>query len=135
MERSHKINELNTKLVGKKVILSGWVDTIREHGSVVFIDLRDRYGKVQTVIHKKKSGFEEAKGLSVESCIQIEGEVKSRPKGSENLELGDMGKVEISIDKLKSSRDEVNNSLRELSLTFKATCSDGIIDYSGIIPL
>ena len=100
MKRTHKLNEVNKKLEGKKVTLAGWVDTMRAHGNVVFIDLRDRYGKVQTVIHKSKQGFDDAKSLSVESCIQIEGVVKARPKGSDNPELGEQGKVEISIEKL-----------------------------------
>tara|TARA_Y100000310_G_scaffold328062_1_gene395449 strand:+ start:114 stop:1550 length:1437 start_codon:yes stop_codon:yes gene_type:complete len=101
MFRTHKIDELNGKLVGKKVTLSGWLDTVREHGNVTFIDLRDRDGKVQCVISKKSKDFEKSKGLTVESCIQIVGEVKSRPKGTENKDLGECGKVEIGIDKLE----------------------------------
>jgi len=100
MLRTHKISEVNEKLVGKKVKLTGWADTIREHGNVVFIDLRDRYGKIQTVITKKKEGFDEAKKLTMESCISIEGEVKARPKGTENKDMN-TGKVELSIDKLE----------------------------------
>ncbi len=100
MLRSHNIGEVNEKLAGKKVTLCGWVDTVREHGAVTFIDLRDRYGKIQTVIHKKNSFFDEAKKLTIESCIQIEGEVRKRPKGTENKDISS-GKVEVSIDKLK----------------------------------
>ena len=99
MLRAHTIGEINEKLIGKKVTLCGWVDTIREHGNVIFIDLRDRYGKVQTVIHKKIPDFSEVKKLTIESCVQLEGEVKVRPKGSENKEL-ESGKVELSINKL-----------------------------------
>ncbi len=100
MLRTHKVGEVNEKLVGKKVKLTGWADTIREHGNVVFIDLRDRYGKIQTVISKKKEGFDEAKKLTMEACIGIEGEVKARPKGTENKDMA-TGKVELSIDKLE----------------------------------
>lgn len=100
MLRTHKINEVNEKLAGKKIKLTGWVDTIREHGNVMFIDLRDRYSKIQMVITKKGSDdFAKAKKLTLESCIGIEGEVKLRPKGSENKELS-TGKVEIGISKL-----------------------------------
>ncbi len=99
MLRTHKLNEIDEKVVGKKVTLAGWVDTIREHGSLIFIDLRDRYGKVQSVIHKKKEDFEKAKSLSVESSVQIVGEVKLRPEGTVNKDLPS-GKVEISIEKL-----------------------------------
>ena len=108
---SHKINELNKKLVGKKVVLTGWVDTIRAHGNVIFLDLRDRNGKVQAVIHKSKKGFDEASSLSVESCIKIDGEVKARPKGSENVDLGEAGKVEIGITILLS-----RNAKRSISV-------------------
>jgi len=100
MLRTHKISELNIKLGGKKVRLCGWVDTIREHGNVMFLDLRDRYGKVQAVITKKSSDFAEAKKLTIESSVCVEGEVKKRPQGTENKELG-TGKVEIGINKLK----------------------------------
>ncbi len=100
MLRTHKLNEVNEKLAGKKVKLTGWVDTIREHGNVMFIDLRDRYGKVQMVISKKaKEQFEKAKKLTLESCIGIEGKVKKRPKGTVNDDL-DSGKVEIGIESI-----------------------------------
>jgi len=100
MLRTHKISEINEKLEGKNVKLCGWVDTIREHGNVMFIDLRDRYGKIQTIITKKSSDFEDAKKLTIESCICIEGNVKERPKGTENKNIS-TGKVELQIEKLK----------------------------------
>jgi aspartyl-tRNA synthetase len=100
MLRTHKINEINEKLIEKKVQLAGWVDTIREHGNVMFLDLRDRYGKIQCVISKKSEDFTEAKKVTIESCVQIEGKVKGRPKGSENKDLS-TGKVEVSIDSFK----------------------------------
>jgi aspartyl-tRNA synthetase len=99
MLRSHKIGEIDETHVGKRVELCGWVDTIREHGSLIFIDLRDRYGKVQAVISKKKEDFSKVKELSVESCIKIVGEVKLRPEGTINEELKS-GKVEVSIEKV-----------------------------------
>ncbi len=99
MLRSHNIGEVTEKLAGKKVTLCGWVDTVREHGAVIFIDLRDRYGKIQTVIHKKKDTFADAKKVTMESCVQIKGEVKLRPKGTENKDIAS-GKVELSIDEL-----------------------------------
>lgn len=99
MLRTHVIGEMNQKFAGKKVTLVGWVDTIREHGKLIFIDLRDRYGKIQGVISQKNSDFNEAKKLTVESCAQIEGKIKERPKGTENKELS-TGKVEIEIEKL-----------------------------------
>ena len=64
MYRTHKLNEVNEKMTGKKVILAGWVDTVRDHNNVLFVDLRDRYGKVQCVILKKNDDFEVAKNLN-----------------------------------------------------------------------
>jgi len=123
MLRTHKLNEVNEKLSGKKVKLCGWVDVIREHGNVMFIDLRDRYGKVQSVISKKAGEeFQKAKKLTMESCIGIEGEVKLRPKGTENKELAS-GKVEIGIERihiysidLRSKRMQKNILLRSAVL-------------------
>lgn len=100
MLRTHNLGEVTEKLAGKKVKLTGWADTIREHGNVIFIDLRDRYGKIQCVIIKKNPDFESVKKLTKESCILIEGEVKLRPKGSENKDIAS-GKVEIFIEKIE----------------------------------
>ncbi|MEX0920747.1 MAG: aspartate--tRNA ligase [Candidatus Pacearchaeota archaeon] len=100
MLRTHKIGEVNKKFVGKKVSLAGWVETIRDHGNVIFIDLRDRYGRIQVVASKKNSNFDSIKSLTVESCILIKGEVKMRPKGTENKELP-TGDVEVSIETLE----------------------------------
>lgn len=123
MLRTHKISELSPELEGEKVTLTGWVDTVREHGNVMFIDIRDRYGKVQTVITKKSESFSEAKKSTIESCIKITGEVKKRPEGTENKDFGEPGKVEVKIDTLEIfskadmlpfnlSDDEVGEDLR-----------------------
>jgi len=91
-------------------------------GNFTFIDLRDRYGKVQGIIDKKSADFLESKRVTTESCIQIEGEIKSRPKGTENKDLVS-GKVEIAISNLKIltlasplpfelTKDDVNEDLR-----------------------
>ena len=100
MERTHNIGEVNESLIGKKVRLCGWVDVTREHGKVIFLDLRDRYSKVQSVIIAKNSDFETVRKLSKESCIAVEGTVNARPKGSENPDLS-TGKVEVFIDKIE----------------------------------
>ena len=100
MLRTHNLGEINEKLVGKKVKICGWADTIREHGKVIFIDLRDRYGKVQCVIVKNNQDYDKAKKLSKESCFLLEGEVNKRPKGTENKDLKS-GKVEVFINRLK----------------------------------
>ena len=99
MERT-LIKDLIRK-VDQEVLIDGWVDTIREHGSLIFIDLRDRFGKVQCVIHKRNEDFFKAKNLTVESCIALTGKVQKRPSGADNPELGEVGSVELSIKKIK----------------------------------
>jgi aspartyl-tRNA synthetase len=101
MLRTHKLDEIDEKNVAKKVKICGWVDSVRVLKSVVFVILRDRYGKVQVVINSSSKGFEEAKNLTLESSILIEGFVKSRPKGQENSELGNSAKVEVEADRIE----------------------------------
>jgi aspartyl-tRNA synthetase len=93
MLRTHTCGELRKSHIGKTVKLCGWVDTVREHGRLSFIDLRDRYGKTQIVLKEKQN-------LKPEFCIQVEGEVKARKKGTEKkgLETGD---VEVLAKKIK----------------------------------
>ena len=87
MLRTHTCGVLGEKDTNKKSELAGWVQSRRDHGGLIFIDLRDRYGKVQCVIHKKSSGFENAKKLTSESCIQIEGEIKEISAEETDLSL------------------------------------------------
>jgi aspartyl-tRNA synthetase len=98
--RTHTCGELRGKDNGNKVKLVGWVDTIREHGKVAFVDLRDRYGKTQIVIKDGK-----ARGLGAESCVQILGEVKERKKGTGNkeLETGDVEVLATGVEVLNKS--------------------------------
>lgn len=90
------------KLVGKKVSLSGWVKTRRDHGKLIFIDLRDRSGILQLVINPKISeeAHKIALEVSPESVIEITGSVKERPESTVNKDLT-TGKVEIEVEDLK----------------------------------
>jgi aspartyl-tRNA synthetase len=98
MLRTNNCGELSKKNVGKKVKLSGWIDTLRQHGKIGFVDLRDRYGKTQLVFLKDTS--DSLKNLSVESCVLVEGEVKERKKGTENKELS-TGDIEVVVSKIE----------------------------------
>ena len=90
-----------SSMEGKTVNIKGWVDTVREHGKLIFIEARDISGTVQTITTAKdEPNFEIAKSLSKESCIRIKGEVKSRPEGTQN-ENSPAGKVEIKIEELE----------------------------------
>ncbi|MEK6825977.1 MAG: aspartate--tRNA ligase [Nanoarchaeota archaeon] len=94
MLRTHTCGELDEKDVGKKVKICGWVQTVRAHGGVVFLDIRDRYGLLQVVLIKKSKGFEESKSIALESCIKVEGEVVKRKAGTENKEVS-TGMIEV----------------------------------------
>lgn len=100
MLRTHTCGELREAEAGKKVKLCGWVQTLRAHGSVVFIDLRDRYGITQIVINKKCADFDMARGLALESCVSVSGEVVKRKVGTENKDLP-TGMIEVGCTKLE----------------------------------
>jgi aspartyl-tRNA synthetase len=86
--------------VGTNVHLCGWVATVRAHGAVAFIDLRDRYGITQVVLNKKSKDFEKAKTLALESCIRVTGEVVTRKAGTENKDIP-TGTVEVACHDLE----------------------------------
>ena len=104
--RTHTCNELRPTDIDKKVQLVGWVNTVRDHGGVIFIDLRDREGLTQVVFHPEMNAelAQLAEGLRVESVIQVTGKVVARLKTDEidatNADLP-TGEIEIEADGLE----------------------------------
>ena len=98
--RSHKCSELNEKDTDKTVHLSGWVHRKRDHGNLLFVDLRDHYGITQCVIENKNKYFSTVEKIKSESVISVYGKVVKRDKGTENLDLK-TGKIEINIEEVK----------------------------------
>jgi len=96
MLRTHTCNELCAEHIGQKVTLTGWIDTIRDHGGVLFVDLRDHYGITQIVF----SDDSLLAGLSKETVILIEGIVTERDPETVNAKLA-TGHVEVKADKLQ----------------------------------
>ena len=94
--RSHNCSELREKDIGKKVKLSGWLHRKRDHGNLLFLDLRDHYGITQCVIENKEKNFQTLEKLKPESVILIEGDVVKRTKETENKDL-ETGLIEIKI--------------------------------------
>ena len=94
--RTHTCGELSKKEVGKKVILSGWVESVRTHGKIGFISLRDRYGVTQVFLGKDFS--DNLIDLRRESVVRIEGEVKKRPEANKKLKTGE---IEVSAAKFE----------------------------------
>ena len=98
--RTNSCGELTEKFVDKKVKICGWVNTRRDHGGVIFIDLRDRYGNTQLIFNPESKFFKEADKLRREDVISIEGVVKKRPKGMENPKIK-TGHIEIKVNNLE----------------------------------
>ena len=95
--RTHSCNELNIKNKDQKIILSGWVNKKRDHGNLLFIDLRDNYGLTQCVIDKSNSFFKNLEKLQLESVIKVEGIVVARTDDTINSEL-QTGEIEVKIE-------------------------------------
>ena len=98
--RSHNCDELTEKDQGKEVYLSGWLHRKRDHGNLLFIDLRDHYGITQFVVDNNNSNFKVLEKLKPESVLTIFGQVVKRDKDTENLDLN-TGKIEIKIKKIE----------------------------------
>ncbi|MBI4546351.1 MAG: aspartate--tRNA ligase [Ignavibacteriae bacterium] len=100
-KRTHTCGELRVSDIGKAVTLTGWVDTRRDLGGVVFIDLRDRYGKTQVVFNPQRNQkvHDLAGELRSEYVILVSGKVERRPAGTENPNLA-TGEIDIMADEL-----------------------------------
>ncbi len=97
--RTHKCNEINKSLVGKTVTLSGWVHRKRDHGQLIFVDLRDHYGISQIVSDTQKDIFDILDKISLESVISVHGKVVERSFETINHNIP-TGEVELQVDKI-----------------------------------
>ncbi|MDR0957377.1 MAG: aspartate--tRNA ligase, partial [Candidatus Nomurabacteria bacterium] len=115
--------------VGQRVVLAGWVNTRRDHGGIIFVDLRDHTGLAQLVINPENAEiFQAAESLRDEFCISISGEVRQRDQGLENPNLA-TGKLEIVVKTLEilnksevlpvATRDEAQQSSEEQRLKYR----------------
>ncbi len=94
--RTHYCSELNKKHIDKNVLLSGWVHKKRDHGNLLFIDLRDNYGVTQCIIDKDNKNFLDLEKIPLETVIKIEGKVISRTPETINIEIS-TGEIEVKI--------------------------------------
>ncbi|HUH09802.1 MAG TPA: OB-fold nucleic acid binding domain-containing protein, partial [Brevundimonas sp.] len=94
--RTHTCGALRSTDAGSNVRLSGWVHRKRDHGGLLFIDLRDHYGLTQLVLHPETPGFEAVERLRAESVIKIDGEVVSRSAKTTNANLP-TGEIEVRV--------------------------------------
>ena len=98
--RSHNCGALRESDIGTTVRLSGWCHRVRDHGGVLFIDLRDHYGLTQVVADPDSKAFKLAETLRSEWVVRIDGKVRRRPTGTENPELP-TGQIEVYIDEIE----------------------------------
>jgi aspartyl-tRNA synthetase len=132
MKRSCYCGKVDESFIGKEVVVNGWVHSRRDHGGVIFIDLRDREGLVQIVFQpEKKEIFEQAEHLRSEYVLSVKGEVRNRPEGTVNPNMF-TGKIEIvanvleivnpcpalplEIDDYKETSEEIRLKYRYLDL-------------------
>ncbi|MEP9375244.1 aspartate--tRNA ligase [Aquabacter sp. CN5-332] len=98
--RTHTCGSLTDAQVGESVRLSGWCHRIRDHGGVLFIDLRDHYGLTQVVVDPDSPAFADAEKVRAEWVVRFDGKVRLRPEGTENADLP-TGKIEIYATELE----------------------------------
>ena len=94
--RTHNCDELRKENDGQNIILSGWINKKRDHGNLLFIDLRDNYGVTQCVIDKENSNFDKLEKIQLETVIKVEGKVIKRANDSINHEIN-TGEIELII--------------------------------------
>jgi aspartyl-tRNA synthetase len=94
--RSHTCGQIRETDAGSKVRLSGWCHRIRDHGGVLFIDLRDHYGITQCVVDPDSPAFSTAEKLRSEWVVKIDGDVRQRPAGTENADMP-TGQIEVYV--------------------------------------
>ncbi len=108
--RTHKCNELRKEDIDKNISLSGWINKKRDHGNLLFIDLRDNYGITQCIIDKDNKYFSDLEKMQLETVIKLEGKVINRSKETINSEI-DTGEIEVVIE-----RYEVLGTCKELPM-------------------
>ena len=108
--RTHTCNQLTKKEVGSKVKISGWINKKRDHGNLLFVDLRDNYGITQCIIDQENKNFKEIEKLQLETVVKIEGSVLERTADTINKEIP-TGEIEVSIDEI-----EVLGTCKELPM-------------------
>jgi len=108
--RTHNCNELNKDNSEQEIVLSGWINKKRDHGNLLFIDLRDNYGMTQCIIDKDNENFKLLEKIQLESVIRVNGKVVKRSTDTINSEL-QTGEIEVNIDKF-----EVLGTCKELPM-------------------
>ena len=108
--RTHKCNELRKEDLDKDISISGWINKKRDHGNILFIDLRDNYGITQCIIDKENKNFLELEKTQLETVVKIDGKVVERSSETVNKDI-ETGDIEVAINKF-----EVLGTCKELPM-------------------
>ena len=102
MMRTITCGELDKSFIGKEEVLAGWVDTRRDHGNLIFVDLRDRWGITQIVFNPQTNPemHKKAESLRSEFVIRVKGKVGGRPSGTVNAKIP-TGEIELQAEELE----------------------------------
>lgn len=102
MKRTHTCGSLTSSSISKTVTLQGWVDKRRDHGHLIFIELRDRYGSTQVVFNpdENKEAYHAAQQIGKEYVLQVTGTVQARPTGTDNPKMKNTGTIEVHATQL-----------------------------------
>ncbi|MDC3226310.1 aspartate--tRNA ligase [Candidatus Pelagibacter sp.] len=98
--RTHNCNELRKNDLGKEISISGWINKKRDHGNLLFIDLRDNYGITQCIVDKKNKNFLELENTKLETVIKINGKVVNRSEETINKDI-ETGEIEVVINEIE----------------------------------
>ena len=121
--RTHLLKDINETLTGQDVVVSGWVENIRDHGGVLFLDLRDETSTLQTV----SNDDDMFKGIAKESVVKLTGKIRKREEGTENDRIS-TGNVEMVVDSLEMLGSCVHELPFEI-MTSKQTKDDVRLKY------
>ena len=121
--RTHLLKDINETLAGQDVVVSGWVENIRDHGGVLFLDLRDETSTLQTV----SNDDDMFKGIAKESVVKLTGKIRRREEGTENDRIS-TGNVEMVVDSLEMLGSCVHELPFEI-MTSKQTKDDVRLKY------
>ena len=128
MKRTHKCNQINNSLVGEEIAISGWIHRRRDHGGVIFFDIRDEDGLVQVVYNPDEvESFKVAESCRNEYVVYSKGLVRERPEGTknDNLQSGDVEIVASDLEILNQSQplpfqlDEYSSAGEETRLKYR----------------
>ena len=121
--RTHLIKDIDESLIGETIVVAGWVENIRDHGGVLFLDLRDETSTLQTV----SNDDDMFKGIAKESVVKLSGTLRARDEGTYNERISS-GKVELVVDKLEMLGESVHELPFEI-MTSKQTKDDVRLKY------